>query len=148
MTTYRLRPAGDADKTFLYELHCLTMRRHIEVTWGWDDAWQQADFSHRFERYDVSVIENDGVAIGSLWLEELPTAMYIADIQLLPAWQRRGIGTAVLGDVIAQAVDTRRAVELVVLPSNHGARRLYERIGFQVTEVSAPFIYMRYARET
>ncbi|OGA51956.1 MAG: hypothetical protein A3G25_14900 [Betaproteobacteria bacterium RIFCSPLOWO2_12_FULL_63_13] len=38
---YRLRPASQSDKGFLFQLHGLTMRGHIESTWGWDDAWQR-----------------------------------------------------------------------------------------------------------
>ena len=143
---WQLRPAVESDKPFLYRLHGLTMRRHIETTWGWDEAWQREDFNQRFERYAISVIEKDAEAIGSLWLEERTTALYIADIQLLPEWQRRGIGTAVLRGVIADAVSRTLDVELVVLPVNEGARRLYERIGFEVTGMSAPFVHMRYRR--
>jgi ribosomal protein S18 acetylase RimI-like enzyme len=140
----RLRPATQLDKTFLYRLHCLTMRHHIEATWGWDEAWQRNDFQHRFERYAISVMEHDGVAIGSLWLEDRPTAVYIADIQVLPEWQERGIGTAVVRRVIADALSRQLDVELAVLPVNERARSLYQRIGFVVTEVSDPFVYMRY----
>src|SRR6476620_10353936 len=97
---YQLRLALESDKPFLYGLHCITMRRHIEVTWGWDEEWQRNDFQQRFARYTVSVIETDGESIGSLWLEEMAAALYIADIQVLPAWQRHGIGSAVLRRVI------------------------------------------------
>jgi ribosomal protein S18 acetylase RimI-like enzyme len=142
----QLRRAAESDKPFLYQLQCLTMRRHIETTWGWDEAWQKDDFEHRFERCAISIIEDAGESIGSLWLEERPTALYIADIQVLPEWQGRGIGTAVLRSVIADAVSRHLDVELVVLPVNTGALRLYERMGFLVTELGEPFVHMRWRR--
>ncbi len=114
---WQLRPAVESDKPFLYRLHCLTMRRHIETTWGWEEGWQRQDFNQRFEHYAISVIEKDAEGIGSLWLEERPTAVYIADIQVLPEWRCRGVGTAVLRGVIADAVSHTLDVELVVLPS-------------------------------
>src|SRR5215203_1557543 len=95
----QLRRAAESDKPFLYRLHCLTMRPHIEATWGWDEAWQRDDFQLRFERYSVSIMEDAGEPIGSLWIEERPSALYIADIQVLPERQGQGIGTAVLRDV-------------------------------------------------
>ena len=55
--TPTLRPAADLDRPVLYEMHCLTMRSYIDVTWGWDEQWQRNDFQQRFERYSVSVIE-------------------------------------------------------------------------------------------
>lgn len=122
------------------------MRRHIEATWGWDETWQRNDFQERFTRYAVSVIENVEQPVGSIWLKEMPQVVFIADIQIVPDYQRRGIGTAVLREVIAQAAAIQRDVELVVLPTNDDARRLYERIGFQVTKREAPFVYMRYRR--
>jgi ribosomal protein S18 acetylase RimI-like enzyme len=120
------------------------MRRHIEDTWGWDDAWQRRDFQQRFERCAIQVIENDQSRIGSLWLKEDSATIFIADIQILPEWQGQRIGTAVLRGVIAQAMTSKRDVELVVLPVNERARRLYERMGFQTKELRDPFVHMRY----
>ena len=141
---YRLRRASDSDKRFLYVLHCATMREVIEKTWGWDEAWQRYDFEKRFGQYAVSVIEADGRDAGSLWLESSPDLIYIADFQVLPALQGRGIGTSVLQGLIAQAATRRVPVELVVLRVNPRARRLYERLGFRVTEERNPFIRMRH----
>ena len=60
----RLRPASEQDREFLYALHCATMRDVIEQTWGWDDAWQRANFEERFADFAVSVIEADSRPVG------------------------------------------------------------------------------------
>ena len=49
----RLRSASELDRTFLCALHCTTMREVAEKTWGWDEAWQRADFDRRFAEYVV-----------------------------------------------------------------------------------------------
>jgi ribosomal protein S18 acetylase RimI-like enzyme len=121
------------------------MREVITRTWGWDDAWQRADFDERFERSDVSIIEVDGRATGALWLERRPAELYVTDLQVLPELQGRGVGTAVLRDIIAKATTLRLPVALQVLRVNRRAQRLYERLGFRVTATSDTSIHMRHA---
>lgn len=56
---YRLRPASELDREFLFMLHSTTMLDVIEATWGWDEAWQQTDFDRRFAVQNVSIIDSD-----------------------------------------------------------------------------------------
>lgn len=139
-----LRPALESDRGFLYSLHCVTMRDAIEKTWGWDEVWQRDDFEERFKHCSVSIIQADGRDVGGLWLESQADLLYIVEFQVLPECQGRGIGTSVLNDLIGQA--TRRGIplELSVLPINPRAQRLYERLGFKVTDEGDPFIRMRH----
>ena len=141
---YPLRRASESDKGFLYTLHCATMRGPIEKTWGWDEAWQRYDFEKRFEQYVVSIIEADGRDAGCLWVESSPDSIYLADFQVLPELQGRGIGTSVLRGLIAEATARGVPVELSVLHANPRARRLYERLGFTVVEEGNPFVRMQH----
>ena len=138
-----LRPAAGSDRAFLFDLFACTMQPVIERTWGWDEKWQRANFARRFEGYDVSVIEIDARPIGGLFLEHRPQDIYIHEIQILPEYQGRGIGTAVLRGVIERASSRGVAVALSVVPANPRARRLYERLGFEVVAIESPFIRMR-----
>ena len=119
------------------------MRAVIEKTWGWDDAWQQADFSKRLSQCIVSIIEVDGRPAGSLWVESTADSIHIVELQIVPLLQGNGIGTAIIRTVIKQGADSGRAVTLSVVPANARAQRLYERLGFEVTAVEDPFIHMR-----
>jgi ribosomal protein S18 acetylase RimI-like enzyme len=120
------------------------MREPIEKTWGWDETWQRNDFEARFRECLVSIVEAGGEDVGCLWLRSEPGVLYVADVQITPARQGRGIGTSVLQGVIALASERGVAVELAVLQVNPRARRLYERLGFRVTEAGAPFVRMRH----
>ena len=51
-------------------------------------------------------------------------------IQLLPEVQGRGIGTAIIEALKAEAAETGATVELGVEKDNPNARRLYHRLGF------------------
>lgn len=141
---YQPRPASASDRGFLFALHKATMYETIEKTWGWDEAWQRGNFDRRFNEQTVSIIEVEGRAAGGLWLETRPDVLYVADFQVLPELQGRGIGTAVLRTLIAEAVERGVPIGLAVLPANPRAQRLYERLGFRVVGREDPFIYMRY----
>ena len=75
--------------------------------------------------------DESGRAIGfcSFWrvLDEL----HINNLAVTPDCRRRGIGTALLGHVLAEGMRLgARRTTLEVRRSNDAARRLYERLGF------------------
>ncbi len=80
------------------------MRDAIDATWGWDDNWQRHDFVRRVTEYEVEVIEDDGAACGGLLTEWLPDSLYVHELQLLPSYQGRGIGSHVMRTVIDRVV--------------------------------------------
>ena len=142
---FTLRPADEEDREFLFALFCQTMHEVVEQTWGWGEAWQRSDFDGRFDNYSVSIVESDSQSVGGLSLETTPDSIYIHELQLLPGYQGGGLGTAVVRRVIAEAVERGVPVMLSVVPANHRAQRLYERLGFKVTGIEAPFIRMRWS---
>jgi ribosomal protein S18 acetylase RimI-like enzyme len=63
------------------------------------------------------------------------TSAFVKDLVVHESWRRRGLGEALLLSVFASFADRGAdAVELKVESTNLGARRLYERVGFRVTE--------------
>jgi ribosomal protein S18 acetylase RimI-like enzyme len=141
---WHLRSASASDRDFLYALHGTTMREVIEKTWGWDETWQRTDFERRLAAYMVSIIEAEDRAVGSLWLEWKQDSLYIHEVQILPEFQGKGLGTAVVQCVLEQGARRTLPVTLSVVPANPRAKRLYERLGFEVTSVEPPFIRMRH----
>lgn len=132
---YTLRPATDDDYNFLYELHVASIRPSVEATWGWDDAFQAEYFRSRWDPANRQIICVNGVDIGMLKLEQhRPEAIFLALIEIHPGYQGQGIGTEVIRDVIGDAHRRGLDVELNVLKANPNAKRLYERLGFVITE--------------
>src|SRR5678816_1657328 len=101
--TFVLQPATESDREFLFALHCATMALYIDRTWGWDEAWQRTYFDGHFDPSAQRVIVVDDERAGVLELETRPREIFIANIQILPAMQSRGIGTAVIRQVMADA---------------------------------------------
>ena len=58
----------------------------------------------------------------------------IDDLYLAPAFQGKGIGTAVLRQMVAQAMQENKTPYLYVFIRNEGAVRLYRRLGFAVVQ--------------
>lgn len=129
-----LRQATHADYDFLYNLHVAAMRPYIEAIWGWHEAWQREYFDRKFDPAPRRIICLNNKEIGVVVVEERSNALYLALIELLPAYQGRGIGTRLVGDLQAQARARNLPLTLHVLKSNHPARRLYERLGFVIVD--------------
>jgi ribosomal protein S18 acetylase RimI-like enzyme len=126
---YTLRPAGDADYDFLYALHEATMRPTVSQIWGWDDARQGVMFRERFDPAARRIIVLDGEAVGVLVVEERPGEVFLANIEIAPEQQGRGLGAAIITEILRDAHARGLPVTLQVNRVNH-ARRLYERLGF------------------
>ncbi len=133
---YTLRAATAADYAFLYHLHVAAMKPSVAQVWGWDEAAQAARFRQRFDSTPQRIVVVDGQDIGVLALEERPSELFLAILCLLPAFQGQGWGTRIIRDLLTQAHDAGVPVTLQVLKPNHSARRLYERLGFRVTEAT------------
>lgn len=129
---YSLRQATHEDYDFLYRLHVQSMRLYIEATWGWQEAWQHEYFALKFDPQKRQVIQVDGQDAGTLVVEERDGDVYLALIELLPAFQNRRVGTAILTDLLRRAQVCHKPVALHVLKTNEPARLFYERLGFEI----------------
>ena len=140
---FQLRPATGGDYDFLYALQRVTYREYVIQTWGvWDEAWQQDYFHAHFDPAREQIIVVDRQDAGAISVDRRPGELFLANIQILPAYQNGGLGTALIRQLLAEA--QRRGVPMVlqVLRVNP-ARRLYERLGFRVVEETPTHFVMR-----
>jgi GNAT superfamily N-acetyltransferase len=141
---WTLRLARPEDRGFLLALKEAAMRPYVEQVWGWDDAEQAAYFDERFVPEHWQIIQVEGQDAGVLIVEEDAEQVYLAEIEVLPAWQGQGIGTAAIGSLIARATATGKPLNLRVLHVNTRARALYERLGFRPYKEIDTHIYLRW----
>lgn len=140
-----LRPAGPADFDFLFRLHREAMRAYVEDTFGsWDEAWQLDYFRQHFDPAQLQVIQWNGTDVGLLHLQERTEELFIAGIEILPEYQRQGIGSRVIRRLLAEANRQGKPVALQVLRVNIRARSLYQRLGFGVTGENDTHYIMAY----
>ena len=143
MKSYELRRASEADHDWLRRLHHAAMRGSVEQIWGWDEAEQDKYFRERFDPARLQIFQVDGRNAGVLEVEERPDEIYLADIQISPEMQGRGIGSAVIRDLQRRAAARGVPLALQVNRANR-ARALYERLGFAMTGEMETHYHMRW----
>lgn len=124
------------------------MQQYIEMTWGWDEdsqiQRQQAEFAKFFDPH-YQIIEATGQPIGTFIVNRHFDHIYLVGLYLLPEYQRQGIGSTILRELISEAQLHNVPIKLRVLKVNSQARRLYERLGFiAIDENELPFTVMEY----
>jgi GNAT superfamily N-acetyltransferase len=129
----RLRACADGDFDFARSLYFETLRWAIERQFGWDEAHQQASFVTWFAPEEVNIITVDGADVGWIQQRQERNSIFLGSIYIVPAMQRKGIGTYVIQGLLDQAERNALAVTLAVMMVNP-AFNLYERLGFRTTQ--------------
>ena len=137
-----IRPAGDGDREWLFDLHEAAMRAGAEAAYGpWDRASQRERFLARTEP-DVRIVSVDGIDVGAVHLSDGPDgSLYIGLIEVLPEHQNRGIGTAVIRALDEEAARAGSGLALRVRKANR-AKSLYDRLGFRTVDEDETHFHM------
>lgn len=143
-----LVPAGPSDADFLHHLfvavETAAMPLPLPALIGMLDiqhAARTASYRRNFPQATDLIIRNQGTSVGRAWIDFCSRPVRLVDIAVLPDWQARGIGTAVLRALCdaAQARDAQVALSVI---EGQPAQRLYARMGFAVTGRTAPHVAM------
>ncbi len=134
----RAQDSGDA--AFLETLYASVRWEELAPT-GWTDSQKRLFLRQQFElqprqyaagypRGCFAVIECNGEPAGRICLNATTGDIRIIDISLSPAHRGVGIGSVVLGAILAAAGALGKTASLSVVLENP-ARRLYQRLGFR-----------------
>jgi ribosomal protein S18 acetylase RimI-like enzyme len=150
----RLRPVEEGDRAFLVELYGSTREEELDqVDWGpgareafveQQFAAQDAHYRANYPGATLDVIEVDGAPAGRLYVHRGPSDIRIMDIALAPGFRGRGIGTAVLRDLMDEADGSGRKLSIHV-EMNNPARTLYDRLGFEPAGEHGVYVLMERA---
>jgi ribosomal protein S18 acetylase RimI-like enzyme len=149
VVSLELRPAGPGDGELLLRIYAGTRAQELAVL-PLDDAakaaFLRAQLTAQSAAYDQNpgrsnrLVVVDGEPVGRLDVARGEREIMVLDISLLPEHRGRGIGTAVLREVLDEAAAARKRVRIHVERSNP-ALRLYRRLGF--SEVADLGVYLR-----
>jgi len=145
-----LRAVVPADEQFLLEVYAGTRADELaHVPWNDEqkDAFVREQFDAQWAHYrtyeDASfdVIELDGIAIGRFFVARWEDEIRLMDIALLPEQRGLGIGTHLIGALLAEAAESGRRLTVHVEVFNP-ALRLYERLGFRPVDDRGAYLFL------
>ncbi|HEX8255062.1 MAG TPA: GNAT family N-acetyltransferase [Thermoanaerobaculia bacterium] len=152
-----LRPATEADYAFMRQLYGLGRAeemKHFPFDEQQKELFLDQQFSAQYEHYRIhyptcerNIIEHENQPIGRLWVDEWREQIRLVDIALMPDWQRSGIGTSLVQQVLARGAAAGKAVTIHVENFNP-ALRLYERLGFVKVDTNGVYFLMRWTPDS
>lgn len=129
---YSLKMATQEDHNFIYNLKKTTMKDYVIKTWGnWDEGLQRNFFSRESKEIKYQIIVVEGKNVGVVAFSRNEKSINIDEIQILPEYQGKGIGTLVFSDIIANAQKEKIETTLRVLKVNFVAQKFYNKLGFE-----------------
>lgn len=148
MLSYHIRPATGEDVGFLADVVIEATRAQDRLPNDFDEAqwregfceWTMEQVRGEISDSTTSVVEVDDERVGRVRVTRTADYIELSGIQLLPDFQRHGIGTAIIEDLKAQAASVGVPLDLGVEKDNPDAHKLYERLGFvQVGEIEQEY---------
>jgi ribosomal protein S18 acetylase RimI-like enzyme len=139
-----LRPVCESDDPFLLTLYTTTRASEMALV-PWTDAQKQAFLQMQFAAQKKSYAKEypdaqhalvccDGDSVGRLYLHRSPERFHILDITISETFRSRGIGSAVLKDILREAMRAGKPTTIYVENFN-SSLRLFERLGFHEAAV-------------
>jgi ribosomal protein S18 acetylase RimI-like enzyme len=92
------------------------------------------DYKGKYPAKEVQVIQYEGKDIGRLRVVRSKEEIYIGGIQILPEFQSKGIGSAVVKDLIEESEELKIPITLEVHGVNTSANIFYSKLGFKFVE--------------
>lgn len=126
-----LRRATEDDREFVESTYFATQRPIIEHLFGWrSDDVERQKFAEFYDMANTQIAIVDGVEVGWLTVQSFPSHISLQSIFLTEEWLDRGIGSGLIGDVIAEATSNGLPVRLSTAKNNR-AQNLYANLGFR-----------------
>ncbi|MBY0475240.1 MAG: GNAT family N-acetyltransferase [Nitrosomonas sp.] len=127
----RIRSVRDSDYQWLLELHHTVYRDLITQEFGyWDNDEELGLFKNSWESKQIEILLQNDRPVGMFIAVTHADHLWLDEIQIDPHYQNQGIGTEVIGRLIARARARHFPLRLRVLHANQRACRLYQRLGF------------------
>ena len=151
-----LRPVSESDNDFLLFVYASTRADELDqVEWAdgqkemflrWQLDLQRREYETRFPDADYRVIVVDQQPAGRIWVGMDDQQLRLLDIALLPEFQNRGVGTALIQRLQNEAERAGKALRHMVFVLNNNADRFYERLGFKKIEDFGAYKHMEWTR--
>jgi ribosomal protein S18 acetylase RimI-like enzyme len=134
---YIYRNADEKDKKDIFRLYSLVMSNYISEIWGWDEQWQETDFSNNYNSENITVVIEDKKLVGYSHIEETEIQFFIRMIVVHPEHQGKNIGTTLIKNLLKLSEEKSKRVCLEVFKVNERAKHFYQKYDFFITGENA-----------
>ena len=125
------RKATVKDINFIYELRLKTMKPVFENTLGWNEKTEHEKAADQIVNTSIILVEHKRVGVIKVILKK--HELHLHQMQILPDFQKKGIGKALLSQIITRSETLQKPITLYVM-KNTPAEKLYRQIGFKVSQ--------------
>lgn len=139
-----LRAATPADYNFAQRLYLDGIRPHAQRLMAWDDAVQTSRFAQQWRVEEAQIILEKDRPVGFAMARIDAAEIALLQLYVAPEHQGQGIGSAALHLLLERWACEDKPIALGVLRDNP-ARRLYERLGFELVGETPTKLLMRRA---
>ncbi len=139
---YELQPASIDDANWIAELRVMVLKDDLTRLNRYDEVRVRQRFLNSFQPDCTQVITVQGLPVGCIAMRPEEDGYVLEHFYIHPDDQGKGIGSAVLAEVLS---DTRLHGQTVTLNVLQGssARRLYERYEFKLSEQDEVDVFMK-----
>ena len=141
--TITIRKANAVDSDFVFAIKKAAFREYVEQVWGWDETHQRELHNKRFGSQDVRIIQFQGNDIGFFSTSCTADSLKVHQLFIHPEYQGRGIGSACMTSILADADIAGKAVNLQVLKINTRGIAFYQRLGFSIVDEDSTHVQMK-----
>ena len=155
--TLTLRAVTANDEAFLLFVYYSSRAEELaQVEWQegqkeafvkWQFDLQRREYEARYPDAEYDVILVDDQPAGRIWIGRDAEEIHLLDIVVLPEFQNRGVGRALLLSLIDEAKQSGKALRHMVFVMNTDALRFYERLGFVIIEELGAYKHMEWKSE-
>ena len=139
-----LRPVRESDDPFLLSLYASTRAAEMAVV-PWSDeqkdafvkmqfAGQKSGYANDYPDAQHSIICVDEEPVGRIYLSRSPDSFHILDITITVRFRNKGIGSAVLREILQEA-DHASKLATIYVENFNPSQSLFERLGFRVASL-------------
>lgn len=152
-----LRSATLQDEPFLAEVYGSTRTEELAAT-GWDIAQKEAfiqmqyqaqrrHYTGQYPSAQQQIILYDGKPAGRLYVDRAGDSIHILDITVIPDYRNRGIGRALLEELMLEAAQMGKPLHIYVETFNRSSR-LFERLGFRKAKETGIHYLLEWTKPT
>ena len=139
-----LKVATRKDLNFIYHMKKKTLKQYIKEVERWDKKNQRKNLLKRFNSKKNLIILFSTKKIGCLILRNSKNWIIVELIAIKLEFQRKGIGTYLMKNIILQSQEAKKPIFLQVLKGNKRAVKFYLKLGFLPISESEATINMQY----